>query len=162
MGQEITVGANIPDVSLKIMGDNGMEVISTAALFAGKTSLLFAVPGAFTPTCSQKHLPGYVNNFEQLKAKGIEQVICLSVNDPFVMQEWAKQGGADGKIVMLADGNATFTESLGLAFDSSAHGMGKRARRFAMVVKNGVVTDLQIEAPGSFEVSGADPMICRL
>jgi peroxiredoxin len=138
-----------------------MEEADTAALFAGKTVMLFAVPGAFTPTCSEKHLPSYLAKAEELKAKGIE-IMCLSVNDPFVMKAWSAHAGAEGKITMLADGNGDFAEALGLTFDGSPFYMGTRAQRFAMRVENGIVKDLQIEAPGEFKVSAAENMCERL
>lgn len=140
----------------------GPNPVGTAAAVAGKTVLLFALPGAFTPTCSAQHLPGYLANLDALKAKGVDEVWCVSVNDAFVMHAWGKSAGANGKIRMLADGSADLAKALGLTLDLTAKGMGLRSARFAMVIKDGVVTDLQLEAPGKFEVSKAEAMLARL
>ena len=154
----ISVGDRLPQATLiKVTGD-GTEPVSTDSYFAGRRVALFAVPGAFTPTCSARHLPGYVEKGEELKAKGIEEVACTAVNDPFVMGAWAKQGEAAG-ITMLADGNGTFADALGLSFDGSKFGMGKRSQRYSMVVNDGVVEQLNVEAPGEFKVSSADYLL---
>jgi peroxiredoxin len=157
----IKVGDKIPSVTLKRLGESGMEEVDTAEIFAGKTMILFAVPGAFTPTCTEKHMPSYLAKADDFKAKGIE-IMCLSVNDPFVMNAWSKQLGCAGKISMLPDGNGDFAKTLGLTFDGAPFYMGTRAQRFAMLVENGIVKDLQIEAPGEFKVSSADNMCERL
>jgi glutaredoxin/glutathione-dependent peroxiredoxin len=131
-------------------------------LFKGKKVVLFAVPGAFTPTCSAKHVPGFVQNDAALKAKGVDAVACLSVNDAFVMGAWGKDQKSDGKVVMLADGNGDFTRAVGLELDATANGLGKRSKRYAMVVENGVVKTLNVEAPGAFEVSSAEAILKTL
>lgn len=154
----IKVGDRIPDATLKKLGQ-GIEDISTAAIFSGKKVVLFAVPGAFTPTCSARHLPGYVEHFEALRSKGIDTVACMAVNDPFVMDAWAKQHNVPEGLLMLSDGNAEFTRKLGLELDASAFGMGVRSQRFALVADNGVVTHLFVEAPGEFRVSAAENVL---
>jgi peroxiredoxin len=155
----IKIGDKIPSTTLTEMGEGGPKPIATDELFAGKKVALFALPGAFTPTCSAKHVPGYVQNYETLKAKGIDTIACLSVNDAFVMGAWGKDQGADGKVRMLADGNGEFTSAVGLEFDASKFGMGKRSQRYSMIVDNGVVTALNVEEPGAFEVSSASYMV---
>ena len=156
----IKVGDKIPSVTLKHIGANGMEDISTDALFQGKV-VLFSVPGAFTPTCSMKHLPGFIQQADAFKAKGVK-VVCLAVNDPFVMKAWGEQNKTDGKVVMLPDGNGAFTKALGLEMDGSGFGLGSRGQRFAFYAENGVVKDLQVEKPGAFEVSSAESMLGRI
>jgi glutaredoxin/glutathione-dependent peroxiredoxin len=158
----IKVGDRMPSGKLRTMTDSGPAEISTEQLFDGKRVLLFSVPGAFTPTCSQKHLPGYIAKAGELRAKGIDTIACIAVNDVFVMGAWGKAAGADGKVQMLADGNGDYSRSLGLVFDASGFGMGTRGQRFAIVVKNGVVEDLQVEAAGQFKVSAADEMLCHI
>lgn len=158
----IKVGDKVPSVSLKYMDENGMQTITTDELFKGKKVVLFALPGAFTPTCSAKHLPGYVQNADKLKAKGVDTIVCLSVNDAFVMRAWGKDQNVDGKVMMLADGNAEFSKAVGLTMDASGYGMGLRSQRYAMVVEDGVVKTLNVEAPGAFEVSGADAILKAL
>ncbi|MDE1901594.1 MAG: peroxiredoxin [Alphaproteobacteria bacterium] len=153
----IKPGDKIPSVILKHLTADGMQDLSTDALFASKKIVMFAVPGAFTPTCSAKHLPGYVHLLPEFKAQGIE-VACLSVNDPFVMQAWAAGANADG-IRMLPDGNATFTKALGLEMDGAAYGMGLRCQRFALYAEDGIVKFLAVEKPGAFEVSSAESML---
>ncbi|GHE38535.1 peroxiredoxin [Vulcaniibacterium thermophilum] len=156
----IQVGERLPEVVLQwIRG--GVEKIDTRTLFDGRKVVLFAVPGAFTPTCSEKHLPGYVQHFEEFRRRGID-VACMAVNDPFVMQAWAESQSVPDGLMMLADGNAEFTRALGLELDASAYGMGTRARRFAMYVEDGVVRELQVEAPGEYRVSSAEAMLERL
>lgn len=157
----ITVGATIPNVKLIKATENGPEPIDSSAFFAGKKVGLFSVPGAFTPTCSARHLPGYVEKAAELKAKGVDEIACTAVNDPFVMGAWNKAAGSED-IVMLADGNGEFAESLGLTMDGSAFGLGKRGQRFSMIVDNGVVTELNVEAPGDFSVSSAEYMLGQL
>ena len=155
----IKVGEKIPSVKLKQMTAEGVKEVSTDDFFKGKKIVLFAVPGAFTPTCSAKHVPGFVQNDAALKAKGVDAVACLSVNDAFVMGAWGKDQKADGKVAMLADGNGDFTRAVGLELDATANGLGKRSKRYAMVVDNGVVKTLNVEAPGAFEVSSAEAIL---
>lgn len=154
----IKIGDRIPDVTLKVMGEKGPENISTDALFGGRKVVLFAVPGAFTPTCSMAHLPGYVVHGDAIKAKGVDAIVCMSVNDVFVMDAWGKASNAED-LVMLADGNAELTRALGLELDASGFGMGTRSQRFALVAEDGVVTQLFVEAPGKFEVSKAEAVL---
>jgi len=153
----IKIGDKIPSVILKHLTAEGMQDISTDSIFSGKNVVLFAVPGAFTPTCSAKHLPGYINAISQFTAQGVS-VACLSVNDPFVMKEWSDKHKAEG-IIMLPDGNATLTKALGLEMDGSAYSMGVRSQRFALYAENGVVKSLSVEKPGAFEVSSAEAML---
>jgi peroxiredoxin len=158
----IKVGDKVPSVKLKQMTAEGVKEVSTDDFFKGKKVVLFAVPGAFTPTCSAKHVPGFVQNDAALKAKGVDAVACLSVNDAFVMGAWGKDQKSDGKVVMLADGNGDFTRAVGLELDATANGLGKRSKRYAMVVENGVVKTLNVEAPGAFEVSSAEASLKTL
>jgi peroxiredoxin len=158
----IKVGDKIPSATLMQMKDGGPKPVTTDQLFAGKKVALFALPGAFTPTCSAKHLPGFIQNSDALKAKGIDTIACVSVNDAFVMGAWGEQQKAGDKVMMLADGNGDFARALGLELDATKFGMGKRSQRFSMVVDNGVVTQLNVEAPGAFEVSSADHMMALL
>ncbi|HXS41289.1 MAG TPA: peroxiredoxin [Stellaceae bacterium] len=158
----IAVGDKIPSAKLKTMTAEGPKDISTDEIFGGKKVVLFAVPGAFTPTCSAKHLPGFVEKAAQIKGKGVDTIACLAVNDAFVMGAWGKAQNTDGKVLMLADGAAAFTKQLGLDLDLSAPGMGVRSKRYAMVVDNGVVKALNVEAPGAFEVSSADAILRAL
>ncbi len=158
----IAVGDKVPSAKLKTMTAEGPKDISTDEIFAGKKVVLFAVPGAFTPTCSAKHLPGFVEKAAQIKAKGVDTIACLAVNDAFVMGAWGKAQNTDGKVLMLADGAAAFTKQLGLDLDLTGPGMGIRSKRYAMVVENGVVKALNVEAPGAFEVSSADAMLRAL
>ena len=155
----IKVGDKIPAVSLKTMDKDGMQTLSTDDIFKGKKVVLFALPGAFTPTCSAKHLPGFVTQAEALKAKGIDTIACLSVNDAFVMDAWGKAQNTGDKVLMLADGNADFSKAVGLTMDGTGYGMGTRASRYAMVVDNGTVKALNVEAPGAFEVSSAEAVL---
>lgn len=155
----ISVGDNIPSVTLQKMGEKGPENISTDELFAGKKVVLFALPGAFTPTCSAAHLPGYVVQSDDLFAKGVDQIICLSVNDAFVMDAWGKQQNVEDRVLMAADGSADFSKAIGLDWDLSERGFGIRSQRYAMVVENSVVTHLHIEEPGKFEVSDAQSIL---
>jgi peroxiredoxin len=155
----IKIGDTIPSATLMQMKDGGPRPVTTDEIFKGKKVALFALPGAFTPTCSAKHLPGYIKNAEGLKAKGIDTIACLSVNDAFVMGAWGEAQGAGDKVMMLADGNGDFTRALGLEMDATKFGMGRRSQRYSMVVDNGVVKALNVEAPGAFEVSSADHMV---
>ncbi|MEN9682756.1 MAG: hypothetical protein RLZZ427_507 [Pseudomonadota bacterium] len=157
----IAVGDKLPDVKLVKATENGPEAVQSADYFKGKRVALFSVPGAFTPTCSAKHLPGYVEHAADLKAKGIDEIACTAVNDPFVMGAWGKASGS-ADVSMLADGNADFAKALGLTMDGSGFGLGTRGQRFSMVVNDGVVEQLHVEAPGEFKVSAADYMIDQL
>ena len=156
----IHVGDRIPEVTLKRIRE-GMETLDTHALFDDRKVVLFAVSGAFTPTCSARHLPGYVEHFEQFRRRGIE-VFCMAVNDPFVMQAWAQTQSVPDGLQMLSDGNGDFTRALGLEMDASGSGMGMRSRRFALYAENGVVRAVHVEEPGQFEVSSAEYMLAHL
>jgi peroxiredoxin len=158
----IQVGEKIPDVSIKTMADGGMQDVSTAELCAGKKVVLFAVPGAFTPTCSMQHLPGFVEKADAIRAKGVDTIACMSVNDAFVMDAWGKDRGTGDKILMLADGNAEFAKALGLTMDGSGIGFGTRAQRFALVIDDGVVTHAAVEEPMKFDVSSAEKILDAL
>jgi len=153
----IQVGDRLPEVALKRITD-GVETVDTRALFDDRKAVLFAVPGAFTPTCSEKHLPGFVEHFQQFRDKGVD-VACLAVNDPFVMQAWAKSQHVPDGMLMLSDGNGELTRALGLELDASAYGMGTRAKRFALYLENGVVKQLHVEEPGEYRVSSAEHML---
>ena len=144
------------------MGEKGPQDVSVGDLFKGKEVVLFAVPGAFTPTCSMKHLPGFVEKAADLRAKGVDEVACLAVNDAFVMGAWGKDQGAAGKVRMLADGNGELTRALGLEMDASGFGMGQRSKRYAMVVKDGTVTELLVEPAGGLNVSSAESVLSKL
>jgi peroxiredoxin len=155
----IKPGDKFPSIMLKRLGANGMEDVSTDDVMRGKKVVLFAVPGAFTPTCSAKHLPGFINTAEDFKKKGIADIVCIAVNDPFVMSAWSKANNAEGKITMLPDGNGALTRALGLEMDGTGYGLGQRSQRFAMVIDNGTVKAVNVEAPGKFEVSSAEAML---
>ena len=157
----ISVGDKIPDVKLAIATAEGPNGVQAKDYFAGKKVALFSVPGAFTPTCSAKHLPGFVEKAGELKAKGIDEIACTAVNDAFVMGAWNQSAGS-GDITMLADGNGELAEALGLTMDGSGFGLGKRGQRFSMVVDDGTVTQLNVEAPGDFSVSSAEHMLGQL
>jgi glutaredoxin/glutathione-dependent peroxiredoxin len=154
----INVGDRIPDSVLTQMSAQGPQPVSTADYFSGRKVVLFSVPGAFTPTCSAQHLPGFVERTAEFSAKGIDAIVCMAVNDVFVMHAWGNSANADG-IDMLADGNGEFAEAMGLDMDASAFGMGKRSQRFALVADDGVVTQLLVEAPGEFRVSSAESIL---
>ena len=159
----IAVGDKLPDATFKVRTPDGLKDVTTQELTAGKKVVLFAVPGAFTPTCHAKHVPSYLEHLDALKAKGVAEVACVAVNDAFVLDAWAKATGADGKLTLLSDGNGTFTKAIGLDFDGSGFGLGIRSKRYAMLVDNGVVKTLNIEeSPGVMEVSGADRMLAAL
>lgn len=158
----IKVGDKLPTEGLKKMGANGPEDIDVAALTKGRKVVLFSVPGAFTPTCSAKHLPGFVQKVDELKAKGVDEVVCVAVNDAFVMDAWGKSQNAGGKVVMAADGSGKFTKALGLELDLVPMGLGVRGQRFALIVDNGTVTHLAVEEPGAFEVSSAESILSKL
>jgi peroxiredoxin len=156
----IQAGDHLPEVPLQQI-NNGVQTIDTPTLFDGKKVVLFAVPGAFTPTCSEKHLPGFVEHFDEFREKGIE-VACISVNDPFVMQAWGQSQHVPDGLLMLADGNGEFTRALGLEMDASAYGMGTRAKRFAIYAEDSVVKQVHVEAPGEFRVSSAEYMLSQI
>ena len=158
----ISVGESLPDATFMEMTADGPQPRSTAEVFGGKTVALFAVPGAFTPTCSAKHLPGFVEHAGTLKAKGIDDIVCTSVNDVFVMDAWGKASEVGAEVRMLADGNGTFAAALGLEMDGSGFGMGQRSQRYSMIVDDGTVTELNVEQGGAFEVSSADYMLGQL
>lgn len=158
----ISIGEKIPNATLKTMADGQMKDVTTAALFAGKKVVLFAVPGAFTPTCSKQHLPGFVEKAAAIKAKGVETIACVSVNDAFVMDAWGKDRSAGNAVLMLADGNGDFSKAIGLDFDGSGIGFGVRSQRYAMVVEDGVVKSLFVEQPMKFEVSSAEAVLAAL
>lgn len=157
----IAIGDTIPECTLKIMGANGPEDITTSAIFKGKKVVLFAVPGAFTPGCSKSHLPGYVVNADKIKAKGVDTIACLAVNDAFVMGAWGKAQNAD-EILMLADGNAELTGKLGLVLDATGFGMGQRSRRYSLLAEDGVITQLNVEPGGDIGISAAEHMLQSL
>ena len=157
----IAVGDKLPDIKLTKATENGPEAVQAADYFKGKRVALFSVPGAFTPTCSAKHLPGFVEKAADLKAKGIDEIACTAVNDAFVMGAWGKASGSDD-VTMLADGNGEFAQALGLTMDGSGFGLGQRGSRWSAVVNDGVVEQLNVEAPGAFEVSSADYMVGKL
>ena len=158
----IKVGDKISTATFMQMQEGGPKPVASDELFAGKKVVLFALPGAFTPTCSAKHVPGFVQNFDALKAKGVDAIACVSVNDAFVMGAWGKDQGAGDKVMMLADGNGDFTRAVGLEFDGSKFGMGRRSQRYAMIVDDGVVKTLNVEQPGAFEVSSAEYVLGQL
>jgi len=159
----IKVGDSLPaDVKLKEMGDGGPKDVTVGELFKGKKVVLFAVPGAFTPTCSMKHLPGFVEQAAAIRQKGVDEVVCLSVNDAFVMGAWGEQQKAKGKVRMVADGNGELTGALGLGVDASGFGMGQRSQRYAMIVDDGKVTELLVEPGGGLNVSSAESVLSKL
>jgi len=158
----IRVGDKLPSVTFKIMEDGEMKSVTSDALFSGKKVVLFAVPGAFTPTCSLQHLPGFVDRADEIAARGVDLVACLSVNDAFVMDAWGREKGAGGKVAMLADGNGDFTRAVGLDFDGSGIGFGLRSQRYALIAEDGVVKWLAVDAPMKFEVSSAEAVLKAL
>lgn len=159
----IKIGDKLPEASFKIMTDDGSKTVTTAEVFAGKKIVLFAVPGAFTPTCSNNHLPGYLENHDAILGKGVDAIAVVAVNDQFVMRAWARSTGAEGKITFLADGSGSFVKAIGLDADMSGGGMGLRSRRFSMIVEDGKVTALNVEdAPGQAVVSGAARILEQL
>jgi peroxiredoxin len=155
----IQVGDKIPNVTLKVMEDGNMKDVATDALFSGKKVVLFAVPGAFTPTCSKGHLPGFIAKADEMRAKGVDTVACIAVNDAFVMDAWGRDRGVGGKVLMLADGNADFARAVGLDFDGSGIGFGPRSQRYALVAEDGVVKTLAVDEPMKFEVSKAEEIL---
>jgi len=158
----IKVGDQIPSMTLTKATAEGPKPVTTDEIFKGRKVVMFAVPGAFTPTCSAKHLPGFVQNIDALKAKGVDEIVCMAVNDAFVMGAWGKDQGVGENITMLADGSAAFTKAMGLELDLVARGLGVRSQRFAMVVQDGKVTHLAVEAAGGFDVSRAEAVLAAL
>ena len=158
----IKVGDRIPTVNLRYMAADGIKEMSTEELFGGKKVVVFALPGAFTPTCSAKHLPGFVQHADEIKAKGVDAIACIAVNDAFVMGAWGKNQNAGDKVIMLADGNADFTKAVGLELDATGFGMGLRSQRYAMVVDKGVVKTLAVEDGPGLDVSAAEKILARL
>lgn len=158
----IKPGDKLPEAKFMTMTDAGPTPTSTEEVFAGKTVALFSVPGAFTPTCSAKHLPGFKEKAEELKAQGVDTIACTAVNDVFVLAAWEKDQGTKGDILMLSDGNGDFAKAIGLDFDGSGFGMGQRGQRFSLVAKDGIVTHINVEEPGEFRVSSAEFMLDQL
>ena len=158
----VQVGDRIPSATLMTMTGDGPQQVKTDDFFAGKTVALFAVPGAFTPTCSAKHLPGFKEKAGELQAKGVDKIACVSVNDAFVMGAWGQDQGVKDEVALLADGNGDFTKALGLEMDGSKFGMGPRSQRYSMIVEDGVVKELNVEQPGDFSVSSAEHMLGQL
>ena len=158
----IQTGDKLPDATFVKVTENGPEQVNTADYFKGRKVALFSVPGAFTPTCSARHLPGFKDHAADFKAKGVDAIACVSVNDAFVMKAWAESQSVLGDILMLGDGNGDFTKALGLEMDASKFGMGVRSQRYSMIVEDGVVKELNVEAPGEFKVSAADYMLAQL
>jgi peroxiredoxin len=157
----IQVGDKLPDVPVSIATADGPQATTTGEFFAGKKVALFAVPGAFTPTCSARHLPSYVDKADELKAKGVDEIACIAVNDPFVMRAWGERDGSD-QVTMLADGNGAFAEAVGLAMDGTKFGMGQRSQRYSMLVNDGTVEQLNVEQPGEYRASSAETMLEQL
>ena len=158
----IAKGDKLPEATFRVMGPEGIDALTTDDVFAGKKVVLFAVPGAFTPTCSKQHLPGFVEKAGAIKAKGVDTIACVSVNDAFVMDAWGKDRSAGDAVLMLADGNGDFSKAIGLDFDGSGIGFGVRSQRYAMVVEDGVVKSLFVEQPMKFEVSSAEAVLAAL
>lgn len=158
----ISVGDKVPNVNVMLATSEGPQKAETGDVLGKGKIALFAVPGAFTPTCSAKHLPGFIENAQALKNKGVDKIVCMSVNDAFVMKAWGASQDALGKIEMLADGNGEFTRSLGLSLDGRGFGMGERSQRFSAIIENGVVRTLNVEEPGAFKVSSAEHMLGQL
>ena len=158
----IKVGDKLPETIFTKATDHGPEGVDTNSFFAGRKVALFSVPGAFTPTCSAKHLPGFIDHAAEFKAKGVDEIACTAVNDAFVLGAWSKANNADGTVTMLGDGNGAFAQAVGLTMDGSKFGLGTRGQRFSMLVEDGVVTQLNVEAPGEFKVSSAEHMLEQL
>ena len=156
------VGDRIPNVTVMKASSEGPKPVETGSYFAGRKVALFSVPGPFTPTCSARHLPGFIDKADEIRAKGVDEVACVAVSDAFVMQAWAKQSGAEGKVTMLADGNGQLAEAMGLTMDASKFGMGTRGQRWSAIVDDGVVTELNVEEPGAFSVSSAEFLLNQL
>jgi peroxiredoxin len=163
MSQKISVGAKLPDVTLRMVTKDGPKPVQTSAWFAGKKVVLFAVPGAFTPTCNNKHLPSFVEQAGALKAKGVDAIACTAVNDPFVLDAWSKAAGAADRITFLSDGTGEFAKAIGMSFDGAGHGLGTRSLRYAMVVQDGTVKALEVEeSPGACSISSGSAILAKL
>jgi peroxiredoxin len=158
----IKVGDKMPAVTLKRLTADGMSEVNTGDIFRGRKVVMFAVPGAFTPTCSARHLPGFIDNADAIRAKGVDEIVCMAVNDPFVMKAWGEKHGAGEKVTMLPDGNGELTGRLGLEMDGTGYGLGKRSRRFALVVDDGTVTKVAVEEGGGLDVSSAEKILAGL
>lgn len=158
----IKIGDKLPQVDFTVMTADGQQKLSTDHIFAGRKVVLFAVPGAFTPTCSMNHMPGFLTHFDAIKSKGVDSIVCTSVNDVHVMNAWGKHSGAEGKIMLLADGNAEFANAVGLSLDLNVAGMGHRSKRYSMIVDHGVVKQLNIETEKGVNVSGAETVLEQL
>ena len=158
----ISVGDKIPDVEVRTMGAEGPQSVRTGEVLGEGHVVLFAVPGAFTPGCSKIHLPGFVQNADALKDRGVDRIVCIAVNDPWVMQAWGDSQGVDDKIFMLADGNGEFTREMGLEFDGGGAGLGQRSRRYAAVIEDGIVTQLDVEEKPGVDVSSCEAVLSRL
>lgn len=158
----IQVGDHIPDTPVMQMTENGPSPIVASEVIGAGRVVLFATPGAFTPTCSAQHLPGFLEKYEELKAKGVDQLVCMAVNDVFVVDAWSKASQTAGKVTMIADGNGDFARAMGLEMDIRAFGMGDRCQRFAMIIQDGIVEDIMVEAPGEFKVSSAEAVLNKL
>ena len=158
----IKVGDKIPDIEVHVPSSKGPEKVQTSEIFGGKKTVLFSVPGAFTPLCSAQHLPGFVDKAAEIKAKGVDQIVCMAVNDAFVMGSWGEQKGAGDKVLMLSDGSANLTKAIGLEMDGSGFGMGIRSQRFAAIIEDNVVSALFVEEPMKFEVSSAEAVLAQL
>jgi glutaredoxin/glutathione-dependent peroxiredoxin len=158
----IKIGDKLPNAEFNVMTADGQQKVSTENVFGGRNVVLFGVPGAFTPTCSMNHLPGFLTHFDEIKAKGVDTIACTSVNDVHVMTAWGKNSGAEGKIMLLADGNATFAKACGLSFDLTVAGMGERSKRYSMIVDNGIVKALNVEDKSGVNVSGAETILEQL
>jgi peroxiredoxin len=158
----IQVGDRVPEGTFMRMTLSGPAPITTDEIFKGKKVVVFGIPGAFTPTCSQKHLPGYLEKSEEFKGKAVDTIACVAANDVFVVDAWAKAQGVGAKVLMLADGNAEYAKALDLTLDASKFGMGTRIKRFSMIVEDGVVKQMNVEAPGEFKVSSAEATVCQL
>jgi peroxiredoxin len=159
----IRVGDRLPEAKFKVRTADGLDDVTTAQVFAGKKVVLFAVPGAFTPTCHTRHLPSFLDHYDELKAKGIDTIACVAVNDAFVLDQWAKVNDVQGRVLMLSDGNGSFTKSIGMELDASGAGLGIRSLRYSMVVEDGVVKILNVEeSPGVMEVTGADKLLAAM
>ena len=159
----IAIGDRLPEATFRVMGPEGIETMTTKDVFGGKKVVLFAVPGAFTPTCHLKHLPGFIESAGEFKQHGVDTVACVAVNDPFVLAAWAEKSGGKGKVLFLSDGNAEFTKKIGMDFDGSGNGLGVRSKRYSMLVQDGVVKSFNIEeAPGKCEVSGGGTLLAQV
>ena len=158
----IKPGDTLPDATFTVPGEQGPEQVDTQSFFKGRKVALFSVPGAFTPTCSARHLPSYLEKADELKAKGVDEIACTAVNDAFVMGAWSKANAAEGKVTMLSDGNGDFAKAVGLEMDGSKFGLGTRGQRYSMIVDDGVVTELNVEGPGEYKVSSAEHMLGQL